>query len=424
MKDFTRKKTILVMLIIAIAMFGYYQYSSMEPFSQEQLKNQAESNSGIHDNSIHNSGLDSEKYKSQTNQDQLTLNAKAALLLDAASNRVLYEKNGFTELPMASTTKIMTCIVALENGIKDDVVTFSKRAASMPDVQLNAKSGQQFILKDLLYSLMLESHNDTAVAIAEHIGGSVEGFATMMNAKAKELGLEHTNFVTPNGLDSEGHYTTAYDLALLSSYAIKNEEFVSIINTPTWTFKTTDGKSEFAVSNKDRFLYMMDGSFGIKTGFTNNAGYCFVGALRADDRVYVSVVLGSGWPPHKTYKWKDTMNLMKYGIQFFTYKDLNSYKHSLPELVVIDGKKTQVPLAIEDIPLPVLMKATDQVVAEYDLPNSISAPVKKGKSVGTLRYYINDVFFKEYPIYAKEDVPAINYWYCLDEIVSRFLGFN
>ena len=230
---------------------------------------------------------------------RIKLNSLAALLMDAENNRVLYEVNGYQEMPMASTTKIMTCIIALENGNMEDVVTVSSYAAGMPDVQLNIRAGEQYYLKDLMYSLMLESHNDSAVAIAEHIGGTVEGFATMMNDKARALGCYDTNFITPNGLDAEGHYTTARDLAVISSYAIQNKEFIDITNTSSYQFKELKKGRSFIVSNKNKFLYMMDGAIGIKTGFTGKAGYCFVGALKKPDRTLISVVLGCGWPPRK-----------------------------------------------------------------------------------------------------------------------------
>ena len=173
---------------------------------------------------------------------------------------MLYEVNGYQEMPMASTTKIMTCIIALENGNMEDVVTVSSYATGMPDVQLNIRAVEQYYLKDLIYSLMLESHNDSAVAIAEHIGGTVEGFATMMNDKARALGCYDTNFITPNGLDAEGHYTTARDLAVISSYAIQNKEFIDITNTSSYQFKELKKGRSFIVSNKNKFLYMMDGA--------------------------------------------------------------------------------------------------------------------------------------------------------------------
>ena len=237
--------------------------------------------------------------------EDIDLYAQSAVLMDADSGRILYEKDGSAKLPMASTTKIMTLTVALESGNLDDVVEVSKLAASQPDVQLNIRTGEKYLLRDLLYSLMLESHNDVAVAVAEHIGGSVEGFADMMNQKARDIGAYNTHFVTPNGLDSDEHYTTASDLALIARYAIQNEKFIEITNTPSYSFSDIDGARSFTVNNKDAFLTQMDGAIGIKTGFTGKAGYCFVGALKRDDRTFISVVLACGWPPHKTWKWAE-----------------------------------------------------------------------------------------------------------------------
>lgn len=240
--------------------------------------------------------------KREEGETSLTLNALSACLMDASNGRILYGKDEEREMPMASTTKIMTLLVVLEQANLQDVVTVSSNAARQPDVQLNICTGEQYILRDLLYSLMLESHNDSAVAIAEHVGGSVEGFCNMMTQKAQEIGAYHTQFKTPNGLDAEGHYTTARDLSLIASYAIQKKEFCDIIQTQTHQFDSVDKKRCFHVNNKNRFLYMMDGAIGVKTGFTGKAGYCFVGAIRINDKTFVSTVLGSGWPPHKEYK--------------------------------------------------------------------------------------------------------------------------
>lgn len=190
-------------------------------------------------------------------QPQLQLYAMSAVLIDAANDRILYQKDAFKVMPMASTTKIMTAILALENGNPDDIVTVSKRAASMPKVRLGMREGEQFYLKDLLNSLMLESHNDSAVAIAEHIGGSMEGFADMMNAKAKELNCENTYFITPNGLDAEKdgniHSTTAYDLAKITAYAIQNRDFLNLVATRSAQFCELGEGRAFSVYNRDRF---------------------------------------------------------------------------------------------------------------------------------------------------------------------------
>ncbi len=226
--------------------------------------------------------------------DELKVYARAALLMDASNGRILYEENGYEKLPMASTTKIMTCILALEyikeheTTVWEEPVEVSGHAASMPKVKLGVQKGDKFLLEDLLYSLMLESHNDTAVAIAEYIDGSVPAFAQRMNEKARSLGCRDTNFITPNGLDAEAdgktHETTAADLARIAAYALKNEDFRKIIGTRSYTFPELSGRRTFQVYNKDRFLDLMDGAIGIKTGFTGKAGYCFVGALERDKK--------------------------------------------------------------------------------------------------------------------------------------------
>lgn len=348
------------------------------------------------------------------------LNARYALLMDATNRRVLFEKDGYEKVAMASTTKIMTLLVTLENANLDDVVTVSEYAASMPDVQLNMKKDEQYRLGDLVYSLMLESHNDTAVAIAEHVGGSVEGFAVMMNEKAKELGAYNTNFVTPNGLDAENHYTTAYDLALISSYAIENETFLQIIQTPSYTFhEQTTGKS-FTVNNKDRFLTSYEGAIGIKTGFTGNAGYCFVGAVNRDNKCLVSVVLASGWPPNKTYKWKDTTSLMDYGMQ----------QYNLKEILAADTTFQQIPVSdsIEDIPVTpynkesvsLLLREDETISFDVKLPTTLSAPVKQDQTIGELTIKINEEVYKIIPLYSQDKRTKITYEYVLRNILYRF----
>ena len=191
------------------------------------------------------------------------LYALSAVLMDGDSGRVLYEKNGETPLANASTTKVLTCIVALESAPGDDYVQVSQNAVSQSEVKLGLQKGEQYYLEDLLYSLMLKSHNDTAVAIAEHCGGTVEGFARMLNRKAKQIGCEDTYFITPNGLDAEDengkHHTTAKDLALIMRYAIRNRTFLHIAQTRDYTFSEITGKRTFSVHNTNALLDRMEG---------------------------------------------------------------------------------------------------------------------------------------------------------------------
>lgn len=356
----------------------------------------------------------------KSSSDLFKLNAVGAVLMDADSLRVLYGKNEDKVLAMASTTKIMTCIVALEQGNLDEIVTVSQRAAKMPDVQLNMIAGEQYYLLDLLYSLMLESHNDSAVAIAEHIGGSVEGFAELMNQKAKELGCSHTNFVTPNGLDAEGHSTTARELATIAAYAIQNPKFIEITNTPAHEFKELTKEKIRNVTNKNRFLYMMDGAIGVKTGFTNNAGYCFVGAVKREDRTLISVVLGSGWPPHKTYKWNDTMRLMDYGVSNYSKRVLMNQKIALPDVYIMNGQESFVKVYAQGM-YSALLKKEEVVRAEYVIRSVLQAPVSEGTVVGELYLYIDDSLFQSIPVYVQQEVKEMHFDFCLRKACEGFL---
>lgn len=358
-------------------------------------------------------------------QQDLSLYARAALLLDADNNRVLYEENGTQVMAMASTTKIMTCILALEYGNPDDLVTVSARAAAMPKVKCYLREGEQYRLGDLIYSMMLQSHNDTAAAIAEHIGGSIEGFAEMMNQKALDLGCTDTLFITPNGLDASRedgsyHSTTAYDLARIAAYAIQNEEFLRIIGTRSYSFSSADGRRSFTVSNADRFLDMMDGALGIKTGFTGQAGYCFVGGLKRDGKTFISVVLGCGWPPNKSYKWHDTKALMEYGISGYEYEEI-PVADEVPSVTVLNGKEKNIPLVICPEPFRLLLSSSDEVVYEREVRTALTAPVEAGEVAGYDKYYVNGVLYRVFPIYTGEAAGRIDYPFCLADVFDRLL---
>lgn len=358
-------------------------------------------------------------------QEELGLYSQSAVLMDGKSGRVLWEKNGDVIRPMASTTKIMTCILALESGLyQDKVMEVSPAAAAQPQVHLGMRVGQRFFTKDLLYSLMLESHNDSAVAIAEHIGGSTEGFAEMMNQKARDLGCENTWFITPNGLDAtQGdkiHSTTAYDLAKIAAYAVQNDLFVTLVGTGNYSFSEKQSGRGFTVYNKDLFLGMMDGAIGIKTGFTNQAGYCFVGAIRKDDRTLISVVLASGWPPHKTYKWADTKELMSMGVENYSVRNVEGVE--IPEqIAVINGVEDSVPLNMEWQEVNILLSDWDDVEISVDIKENLEAPVEKGEIIGYEKIEVNDQLFYAFPIETAAAMEEYTYDYCLKYLADLFL---
>lgn len=346
--------------------------------------------------------------------------AKSYCLLDAKSQRVLYGKDENKKMPMASTTKIMTCIIALEMGDLNSKVSVSSYAASMPDVQLNMQTGDSFYLKDLLYSLMLESHNDTAVAIAEHIGQTVEGFAELMNEKAAELGCTKTNFVTPNGLDDKEHYTTAKELCIIASYAIQNKDFLKIIQTKSYSFTNCKGNRSYSVNNHDAFLTSYSGAIGIKTGFTSNAGYCFCGAAKRNGKTLITSVLACGWPPNKSYKWSDTKKLMDYG--FANFEEVTLSPQELPaSLPISNGTKATVSIKkTTEEEISMMLSANDAVTIKTNLPTKINAPVRQGDILGYQEYYLNEQLIYQFPIIAKENIQKRTHNYYINIIRKLF----
>lgn len=376
--------------------------------------------------------------RAQETGDEITasqLYAQSAVLMDADSGRILFAKNGQEERAMASTTKIMTCILALENGDLSEEITVSAEAASQPAVRLGMREGQRFRLNDLLYSLMLESHNDSAVAVAECVGGTVEGFAAMMNRKAMELGCSDTYFITPNGLDAEDetgkHHTTAADLARIMKCCImdseKKDAFLEITRTESYQFSDCDGSGSYSCSNHNSFLHMMEGALSGKTGFTADAGYCYVGALRRDDRTFIVALLACGWPNNKGYKWSDTRKLMDYALENYQYREFGTEEETV-SVVVENGTAggfpgadgVQIGASAETEPFRVLLKSGEEIDVEYDVPESVEAPVEKGQTLGTVIYSLNGGTLREYPLTADASVRKRDFSVCLSYIRDCF----
>jgi len=370
--------------------------------------------------------------EAKTTIEESELYAQSAVLMDADSGRVLFGKNAEAILPMASTTKIMTCILALERGNMEDLAEVSDYAASMPKVKLHMQKGETFRLNDLLYSLMLESHNDSAVAIAEHIAGSVEKFADKMNRKAKELGCKDTYFITPNGLDSQNeigvHGTTAEDLAKIMCYCIKNEDFLEITRTASHQFTNLKGTKSYVCNNHNAFLQMMEGALSGKTGFTGNAGYCYVGALRQGERTFVVSLLACGWPNNKTYKWADTKTLMNYGLEQYQKMDVYEYDREFPPVNVLDAEpengrlyqEITIPLKLPEEKLMVLKRADEEIKTIYDIPKSVQAPVEEGQKVGRVCYYLGERQIAELPVCAGKTVKKQQTSWYRDYLLKMF----
>lgn len=380
--------------------------------------------------------------KAQEEGDEPTqLYARSAVLMDADSGRVLFEKEAGVKRPMASTTKIMTCILALENMEEDQVAEVSEHAAGQPKVHLGVRTGEQYYLRDVLYSLMLESHNDSAVIVAEGIAGSVEQFAAMMNEKARELGCMDTYFVTPNGLDGEDeggiHSTTAADLARIMKYCImdspKKKEFLEITGTGSYSFQDLAGSRSFSCNNHNAFLSMMKGALSGKTGFTADAGYCYVGALERDGKTFIVALLACGWPNNKGYKWKDTRALMEYGLANYEYRDV--WQDPGTQTLPVKGgvcetdpytEDAAVPVGItesvsgtEEETLLVLLRADETVEVTKKLKKGFAAPVKKGTYAGKVVYTLGGETIASYDLVTLQGVRERSFLWCFQEILKK-----
>lgn len=351
------------------------------------------------------------------------LYSKACAMVDGDSGRLLYGKSQDTALPNASTTKILTCILAMELCQMDEVVTVSAEAAAQPKVHLGTSEGDQFYLQDLLYGLMLESYNDCAYAIAEHVSGTVEEFAALMNEKAAELGCQDTHFVTPNGLDREDdggeHHTTAYDLCLIMSYCAWEspacEQFLALTQTRNYSFSSLSGTG-YSVSNKNAFLDMMDGVITGKTGYTAKAGYCYVAAVEEGGRHYAIALLACGWPNNKTYRWSDAKTLFQYGLDHYHLYQGTEDAFQIDSTAVSGGyqrgtlaewgQQTALPLYIdaENTNLTFLKADWDEAQVKKEFTEILQVPVKKGQKLGQISYCINGEEIYSFHICAGADV--------------------
>ena len=308
------------------------------------------------------------------------VSSTSSIVIEASSNRVLFGTNAHKKLPMASTTKIMTALVALENGSLDDEVKVSSNAYGVEGSSMYLHLGETIPLRDLLYGLMLASGNDAAVAIAEHIGGSVEGFVCMMNDKAARLGLVNTHFVTPNGLHDDEHYTTAYDLAIIAAEALRNDTFAEIVSSQYYTSES--GSITRYFKNKNKLLWNYEGANGVKTGYTMYAGKCLVFSAERDGMQVVGVTLNS------SNIFSDAKLLMDYAFANYEQKLVVSKDVPVVWVQVEDGEKNLLALYTEqDIIMPVRKGYAGSFMTRIEVPDVCRAPVQKDSAVGYLTVY-------------------------------------
>ena len=345
------------------------------------------------------------------NVDEIDISSRIALIYDRASGKILYQKNGNKQTPMASTTKIMTAIVVLEQAKLTDTVTINSKATSIGGSRLGLKKNDKITVNDLLYGLMLRSGNDAAVALAIHVGGSIEGFADMMNKKAIELGLTNSHFIVPHGLDNEGHYTTAYELAKITDYALNIDKFKEIVGTKVTTIHI-NGYAK-TINNTNNLLGSVSGLYGVKTGFTNGAGRCLVTACKRDNLDIITVIIGADTTNIRS---KDTIKLIQYAYtefevvnikeiveeKFEAWKNINEGR-----IYVNKGTKNKVKLYLEELQYTKMAVRKEEIDKIDILANTIyylETPVKENEIVGNMKILLNNESIEVLNIYVQEEI--------------------
>ena len=341
---------------------------------------------------------DTESIETNSNSSELpTINSRAYVVIDRKTNTILVGKNENQKKKMASTTKIMTALIVIENCDLSETVEISKKSASTGGSRLGLKTGDKITVYDLLYGLMMRSGNDCAVALAEHTAGSISSFADLMNQKAIALGLSNTHFVTPHGLDEDEHYTTAYELAFLSNYAMNNEIFAKIVGTKNYTI-TINGYPK-SLTNTNELLGSLNGVYGIKTGFTNGANRCLVTCCKRGEMDLICVVLGADT---KKYRTTDSIKLLEYSFSNFKYvnieKMVSKYFETWKEndensFTINKGFSNYLSLKYEDLKystIPVRNDLVDKFQFYITCNYILDSPISKGTSIGTITLSLED----------------------------------
>ncbi len=328
------------------------------------------------------------------------ISARSAVLVDKASGRLLYEKNGFEKLPMASTTKIMTALLVIQNCKLTDVVTVSPTAAGVEGSSLWLEVGEELTVEQLLYGLMLKSGNDAAVALAEHTAGSVDAFVVMMNAKAKEIGMFNTSFETPNGLDGENHYTTAYDMAVLTRYAMTLPAFRNIVATKEIRIPWGGYEWDRVLKNHNKLLWQCQGCTGVKTGFTKKAGRCLVSTVMRDGRELIAVTLND------PDDWNDHQRLYDFGFEDFVTARLTK-AGQLWETITVQGMELGLVCGRDFI---TSLRVGEEEGLEYRVEyKDITLPIKSGQTVARLYIFSEGEFLGGVNLNADRDLNEDSY---------------
>lgn len=346
------------------------------------------------------------------------INAKSVILMEQSTGKVLYENNADEQLPPASITKIMTMVLiceALDSGAlkMTDVVTTSEHAASMGGSQIWLEPKETMNVKDLVKAVAIGSANDASVALAEHIAGSEEGFVTMMNEKANQLGMKNTVFKNACGLDADGHLSTARDVALMSRELLKHDVIREF--TSTWMDSLRGGETQLVNTNKLVRFYL--GATGLKTGTTDKAGSCLSASAKRDNMELIAVVMGAA---DSKERFAGAKKLLDYGFANWKITTPTVDKSSISTLPVKMGQKETVKLIIDEIS-PELIRNGEKssIKSVVELPESVEAPIVKGEQIGKLKIMNGDKLLSEYAIYAAEDVERVNFGYTFSRLISK-----
>lgn len=366
---------------------------------------------------------------SNSNTDTLNLNSRSCVVMDRLTKMILYRKNEKNQVKMASTTKIMTATVVLENCSLDKTVEVSQKAANTGGSRLGLKTGDKITIRDLLYGLLLRSGNDAAVCLAESVAGSVPEFANLMNKKAQELGLSNSHFESPHGLDSDGHYTTAYELAILSDYALKNPTFLNMVGTKNYTI--TINSQPKTLSNTNELLGNLNGVYGIKTGFTNGANRCLVTACKRGDMDIICVVLGADT---KNFRTKDSIKLIEYSFKTFDYFNIKDFvSHAIsdwqtknPNYFFIEkgtSNKLEIKLDpyLEENPvIPVKKDLIDTLETKISIQDYLLSPIYENDWIGQLKVSSKESDIAEFNLFANTTIRKNT---VLDYMLTFFRGY-
>lgn len=335
--------------------------------------------------------------------------ADAAVLMDARTGQILYGKNAGQRRAPASTTKIMTALLALEGGHLGQVVTVSPNAASVGEASLDLRAGEKLTLEELIYGALLRSGNDACVAIAEHIAGTEQNFVLLMNQKAKMIGAEDTSFKNTNGLPAAGHYTTARDLAVITRYALSNHTFQKIVSTRG---KMISGDGDRYLNNTNRLLWSYAWADGVKTGTTSEAGNCLVASATKDGRQLISVVL------HSDNRWSDSIKLLDYGFEAFDYVRVLEQGVGFETVAVKDGTGKEV-RAVASAELGAVIPKNRQEYLEkiVEINRDLTAPVKKGQQVGRVTVLVKGEVIGSADLVSDRDVEKRTVYSFLRKVV-------